>query len=157
MKKQFTGTIVSDDHTSACGVALPFHPKEVFGKVRAPVRVTIRGFTFRTTVAAMGGEYWIGLNRANREGAGVAAGQKVKVIVELDDEPRVIEAPEDFAAALAKNKAANAAWSRLSFTHRREHVEAILEAKKPETRQRRIAAAIHMLAGGRARRPDARI
>ncbi len=147
MSKRFTGVIVSDDHTSACGIKLPFDPKPIFGKVRAPVRVTIRGHTFRTTIAAMGGENWIGLNRANREAAGIKAGDRVVVTVEADLELRIVVAPPDLEAALAADKTARLRWENLSYTHRREHVEAILEAKRPETRQRRIAKAIAMLRG----------
>lgn len=141
--------LLTEAGKSFCYFELPFDPKEVFGKVRAPVKVTINGFSFRTTVAHMGEGPFIGLNRANRAGAGVAGGERVRVRLELDTEPRVVVPPADLARALRANAAARAAWAKLSYTHRREHVEAIEEAKRPETRARRIAGAVKQLAGGR--------
>ena len=76
MAKRRTKTqVVQDDGSSACGLELGFDPKSVFGKVRAAVRVTIKGHTFRTTITSMGGKYWVPLNRTNREAAGVQAGE----------------------------------------------------------------------------------
>lgn len=126
-------------------IELPFDPKEAFGKVRAPVKVTLNGYTFRTTIAAMGGPPCIGIRTSYREAAGLEGGEKVEVRVALDDEPRVVTPPADLVKAL---KAAPPAWDRwreLSFTHQREHAEAVEGAKKPETRARRIANAVAML------------
>jgi len=126
-------------------IELPFDPKEEFGKVRAPVKVTLNGYTFRTTIAAMGGPPCIGIRTSYREAAGLEGGEKVEVRVALDDEPRVVTPPADLVKAL---KAAPPAWDRwreLSFTHQREHAEAVEGAKKPETRTRRIANAVAML------------
>ena len=126
-------------------IVLPFDPKEVFGKVRAPVKVTLNGYTFRTTIAAMGGPPCIGIRTSYREAAGLEGGEKVEVRVALDDEPRVVTPPADLVKAL---KAAPPAWDRwreLSFTHQREHAEAVEGAKKPETRARRIANAVAMV------------
>jgi hypothetical protein len=130
---------------SAGYIELPFDPKEAFGKVRAPVKVTLNGYTFRTTIAAMGGPPCIGIRTSYREAAGLEGGEKVDVRVALDDEPRVVTPPADLVKAL---KAAPPAWDRwreLSFTHQREHAEAVEGAKKPETRARRIADAVAML------------
>lgn len=130
---------------------LPFDPKEKLGTLRAPVKVTINGFTFRTTVTTMGGRPWIGLRASNREAARVDEGDRVPVRVELDTEPRTVRPPADLVKAL---KAAPQAWDRwheLSFTHQREHAEAIEGAKKPETRERRIAAAVAALENVKAR------
>ena len=130
---------------SAGYVVLPFDPKEAFGKVRAPVKVTLNGYTFRTTIAAMGGPPCIGIRTSYREAVGLEGGEKVEVRVALDDEPRVVTPPADLVKAL---KAAPPAWDRwreLSFTHQREHAEAVEGAKKSETRARRIAKAVAML------------
>jgi uncharacterized protein YdeI (YjbR/CyaY-like superfamily) len=143
--KKFQAILNKDEDTSGCFLEIPFDPKEAFGKVRAPVKVTINGFTFRTTIASMGGCYLIGINKANRDGAGIAPGDKIKVMVESDTEPRVVAVPDDLARALKANKKASAAWDKLSYTHRREYVEAVKDAKKPETRMRRIATTIEML------------
>ena len=98
----------------------------------------------------MRGSHMIPFNRANREAAGVAPGDNVSVRMAPDTEPRVIEVPPDLARALER-AGATEAWSRLSYTHQREHVEAIDEAVKPETRARRIATACDMLASGKRR------
>ena len=136
----FTTTVVRDG--SACFIPLPFDPKPVFGKVRAPVTVTVNGYTYRSTIAAMGGPPCIPLRRSNREAAGLEGGETIQVRLELDTARREVTPPADFVKAL---KAAPEAWERwraLSYSHQREHVEAIEEAKKPETRARRIASAV---------------
>jgi len=140
---EFAAAIVR--HGPGAYFELPFDPKEKFGKLRAPVQVTLNGFTFRTTVVAMGGPPCIGLRASNREAAKVDEGDRVVVRVELDAEPRVVTPPADLVKAL---KAAPPAWERwraLSFTHQREHAEAVESAKKPETRTRRIASAVTRL------------
>ncbi len=127
------------------GIEVPFDPKPVFGKVRAPVRVTVNGgYTFRSTIAAMGGPCcFIPLRRSNREAAGVSGGEMVTVTLTLDTQPRVVKPP---AALMAALKGAGPdvveAWKGMSFTHQREHAEAVVEAKKPETRARRIAGCV---------------
>jgi hypothetical protein len=143
--KKFQAILNEYKDTGGCFIELPFDPKEVFGKVRAPVKVTINGFTFRSTVFSMGGCFQVPFNKANRDGAGVAPGDKIKVQMELDSERRVVTVPDDLAAALKANKKASAAWDKLSYSHRREHVEAIAAAKRPETRVRRITKTIEML------------
>jgi hypothetical protein len=147
--KRFTSRLVQDDRTSGCAVKLPFDPKETFGRARAPVKVTINGFTFRTTTCSMAGAYWIPVNKVNRTGAGIAAGDKIAAMMELDATPRVVTAPPDFAKALRKSPAAEQAWQRLSYSHRKAYVEAIEEAKQAATRQRRITRAVEMLARGK--------
>jgi hypothetical protein len=136
----FTATIVHEE--PACYIPLPFDPASVFGKARAPVRVTLRGYTYRSTIAAMGGQYCIPLRRSHREAAGVKGGQSVRVRLELDSAPRVVTPPPDLRRALAATPGALARWRALSYTHQREHVEAIMDAKKPETRVRRIERAV---------------
>ena len=109
------------------------------------MKVTLNGYTFRTTIAAMGGPPCIGIRTSYREAAGLEGGEKVEVRVALDDEPRGVTPPADLVKAL---KAAPPAWDRwreLSFTHQREHAEAVEGAKKPETRARRIANAVAMV------------
>jgi len=119
-------------------VEVPLDVPALFGRARAPVQVTINGHRFRSTVAVYGGRYFLPVKRAVREAAGVAAGDLVVVEVEPDSEPREVEVPEDLRAALGADPAAAAAFERLSYTHRREHVEWVLEAKRPETRQQRV-------------------
>lgn len=89
------------------------------------------------------------VNRLTREGANAKGGEKISVVMERDDEPRVVTPPQDFAKVLKSNKEARAMWNKLSYTHRKEHVKAIEEAKRPETRTRRIEKAIAQLAAGK--------
>jgi len=121
------------------------------GAKRFPVVATVNGYTWRTSVARMGGEFLVGLNREVREGAGVAAGDVVEVSLALDSAPRTVEVPEALATALAGDPAAQAAFDKLAFTHRKEFARWIAEAKKPETRDRRLAQALTMLREGRTR------
>jgi Bacteriocin-protection, YdeI or OmpD-Associated/Domain of unknown function (DUF1905) len=119
-------------------VEVPLDVPALYGRARAPVRVTINGYRFRSTVAVYGGRYFLPVKRAVREAAGVAAGDLVVVEVEPDSAPREVEVPSDLAAALAADPAAAAAFERLSYTHRREYVEWLGEARRPETRRRRV-------------------
>ena len=123
-------------------VELPFDPKEVFGKVRAPVKVTLNGFTFRTTIASMGGPPCIGIRTSYLAEAGLQGGERLDVRVELDTEERVVTPPADLVKALKGAPPAWERWRELSYTHQREHAEAVEGAKKPETRARRIEKAV---------------
>jgi hypothetical protein len=144
MKKSFNTTIVRDG--SMCFIPVPFDPKEAFGKVRAPVKVTLQGYTYRSTIASMGEGPCIPLRKSNREAAGLDGGETLKITLELDAEKREVEPPADLLRALRKTPAAWERWTKLSYSHQREHVEAIEGAKKPETRARRIEAAVQMAA-----------
>jgi len=150
MKKTFKTTIVRDG--SMCFIPVPFDPAPVFGKIRAPVKVTLNGYTYRSTIASMGNGPCLPLRRSNREAAGLEGTETLSVTLEHDVEKREIKPPTDLVKAL---KAAPPAWDRwrdLSFSHQREHVEAIEDAKKPETRTRRIAGAAKMIAAMPPRR-----
>lgn len=142
--RNYTTTIISDDDSSMCAIEVPFDPKPVFGKVRAPVKVTLNSYTFRSTIARMGGQTFIPLRRSNREAAGVQGGQVVRVTLELDTEKREVKPPADLVKALKAGKAW-AQWQQLSYSHQREYVEAIEQAKRPETRIRRIAKAVEAI------------
>jgi Bacteriocin-protection, YdeI or OmpD-Associated/Domain of unknown function (DUF1905) len=122
---------------------VPFDPKAELGKVRAPVRVTINGYTFRTTIARMGGRTVVGLNSEVREGTGVAAGDRVAVELVADDEPRTVEVPPDLAAGL--DGETRGFLDSLSYTHRKEYVRWIEGAKRAETRRARVEKAVELL------------
>jgi hypothetical protein len=131
-------------------VVLPFNAKQRYGKARAPVRGTVNGAAFRTTVAVYSGVHLIGFNKDVRERAGVEIGDQVTVELERDDEPREVDVPPELQQALAANSGARAAFEGLSYTHRREYAEWIGEGKRPDTRQRRASRAVEMLeTGGR--------
>ena len=121
------------------------------GAKRFPVLATVNGYTWRTTVTRMRGEFLLGLNRAVREEAGVEAGDTVEVKLELDTAPRQVQVPEALANALAADSVARAAFDRLAYTHRKEYTRWIDEAKRDETRQRRVAQALEMLRQGKPR------
>jgi hypothetical protein len=118
------------------------------GAKRFPVRATVNGHSWRTTIAPMRGEFLLGLSRAVREAAGVEAGQKVAVRIELDTAPREVEIPPPLAAALAGDPAAAATFDALAFTHRKEYARWVAEAKRPETQERRVAQALARLREG---------
>lgn len=132
-----------------CAIPVTFDAREVFGKARAPVKVTLNGYSFRSTIFTMHGETWIPLRQSNREAAGLEGDEMLSVTIALDTAKRTIAAPPDLARALKADKSAKASWDALSFTHQREHVEALLGAKKPETRERRLANTLRMLAQGK--------
>jgi hypothetical protein len=117
---------------------------------RPPVRVTINGYTYRNTVAVMGGEFVLGVSSEHRAGAGVAHGDVVDVDLELDTEPREVSVPDDLRAALDADPAAARFFDGLSYSNRLRHVLAIDDAKTPETRARRIAKSVGLFREGRA-------
>ena len=141
--KTFSTKVVRDGST--CFIPLTFDPKSVFGRTRAPVKVTLNGYTYRSTIAAMGGPPCIPLRRSNREAAGVEGGETIEVRLELDTDPRKVVPPADFIKALKAAPPAWVRWRELSYSHQREYVEAIAGAKKPETRARRIEGAVRMI------------
>jgi hypothetical protein len=141
---------------SMCFVPVPFDPKSVFGKVRAPVRVSLNGYTYRSTIAAMGGTVCIPLRRSNREAAGLEGGETLEVEIALDTEKRVVTVPRDLVQALKARPPAWERWRELSFTHQREYAEAIREARKPETRARRIAEAVRKIGSLAAKKTGSR-
>jgi Bacteriocin-protection, YdeI or OmpD-Associated/Domain of unknown function (DUF1905) len=129
-----------------CFIPVPFDPKAVFGMVRAPVKVTLNGYTYRSTIASMGGTVCIPLRKSNREAAGLEGGETIDVKIEFDTGKREVKAPDDFIKALKAAPPAWERWQELSYTFQREHVEAIEGAKKPETRARRLENAIRTIA-----------
>ncbi|QNI31870.1 DUF1905 domain-containing protein [Alloacidobacterium dinghuense] len=128
-------------------VELPFDVKEHFGKARPPVRVTINGYTYRSTPCVYGGKYFIPVRMSNQHAAGITPNQIVSVTVAADTDVREVEPPPDLLAALKKNVTAKARWEKLSYTTKKEHALALTEAKKPETRERRLEKIMQDLSG----------
>jgi hypothetical protein len=128
-------------------------PQEVVANLgsskRPPVRVTINGYTYRSTVATRRGQFMLLISAENRTSAGVAAGDEVDVDIELDTEPREVTVPPDFAEALDRDVDAKRFFDGLSYSQKQRHVLPIVEAKTTETRQRRIAKALTTLREGR--------
>ncbi len=147
MAEKQTFTVVLEKHPKleATGITIPFDVEKVFGAKRVPVKATVNGAEYRGSVVRMGGKYMLGIPKVFREAAGIKAGDNIVVTLEKDAEERTVTPPKDLAAALAENKDAGKAWEKMSYSHKREHVRAIEEAKKEETRTRRIEKAIEML------------
>jgi hypothetical protein len=121
------------------GLEVPPEVVEALGGGKRPaVSITINGHSWKSRVAIMRGRYLIGLSNANRQAAGVVTGGEVEVELEIDAEPRVVVEPADFAHALDADPVARAAYERLSYSRKRQHVLAIASAKKAETRNRLI-------------------
>jgi hypothetical protein len=134
---------------TATGIQVPDEVVAALGSGKRPaVRVTLGGHTYRTTVAPMGGRFFVPLSAEHREAAGVAAGQDVEVEIVPDTGPRELELPADLADALASDDQARAFFEGLSFTHRKEWARWIEDAKKPETRQTRLTRTIELLRAG---------
>ena len=128
---------------------VPFDLKAAFGRARPPVRVTIRGHTWRTTPGVYDGVGLVVVNRSVKAATGVDAGDRVRIEIELDTEPREVVVPDDLRAALADVPAARAAFGKLSFSHQREYVQWIEQAKRAETRARRVADTVRRVVSGR--------
>ena len=147
---KFRGTIELAGKT-ATGIEVPAAVVAKLGSSRKPaVRVTIKGYTYRSTIATMGGRFMLPISAQVREAAGVAAHDKVEVDVELDTAPREVTVPADFSRALAREAAAKRFFEGLSFSNKQRIVIAIEAAKAPETRQRRIAKWVGSLREGRS-------
>jgi hypothetical protein len=129
---------------------VPFDLEETFGRKRPPVKVTIRGHTWRTTPGVYDGIGHIVVNRDVKAATGVDAPDRVRVEMELDTEPRTVRVPPDLRDALRAHDEAWNAFTTLSFTHRREYVEWVEEAKRSDTRARRIAATVERVGAGQA-------
>lgn len=114
-----------------------------------PVKATVNGYSWRGRVSRMGGEFLLGLRKEIRTAAGVEAGEKVGVELELDTEERTVEVPAALERALAGDAEAKAGFDGLAYSHRKEYARWIGEAKKEETRERRVAKALEMLREGK--------
>ena len=136
-------TVIELGGATATGFPVPDEVVESLGtSKRPPVVITIGPYAYRTTVARMGGRFMVPLAAEHRTAAGVAAGDEVTVGIELDTAPREVEVPSDLADALAAVAGAREAFDALAYTHRKEWVRSVEDAKKPETRITRIAKAV---------------
>lgn len=146
MAERFEGRL--EQHGSGTLLEVPFDVRAVFGKARAPVRGTVNGHPFRTTVAVYGGRYFLGFRREIREAAGFGDGDRLSIVLELDDEPRTVAVPPELEAVLAREPEAKAVFDGLSYTHRREYVEWVSGARREETRRTRLERTVAMLRDG---------
>ncbi len=148
-KQTFTATIQNAGGGGAY-VEVPFDVEEALGSTRPRVKALIEGIPYRTTLMRMGSEcHMLGVLKDIREQIGKTFGDKVTVTIEPDTQPRVIEIPKDLLKELKKDKDAKTFFDKLSYTHQKEYVRWVEEAKKEETRQNRIIKTIEMLKKGK--------
>ena len=144
-KQLFTVLLEKHENMDATGIAIPWDVEKVFGAKRVPVKVTINGAEHRSTIVKMGGKYVLVVPKIFREAANVRAGGMISVCVEKDLEKRTVKVPQDLADAL-KKFGFNDFFDKMSVTHQKEYVRAVEDAKKPETRLRKIEKTIRVLA-----------
>ena len=145
---RFRATILQGDKT-ATGIRIPPEIVAAMGSSkRPPVRVTINGYTYRSSIAVLGGEFMLGVSAEVRQAAGVAGGDQVDVEIELDTAPREVVVPPDLLAALKADDAARRSFDALNYSNRKRIVLGIEGAKAAETRQRRIDKAVSDLREG---------
>jgi hypothetical protein len=144
---RFQAILEKDDKITGAGIPVPFDVQEAFGtRGHIPVKGTVNGIPFRSSLSPMGrGRHYLLLRKEVKEQAGIEFGDAVRVELEYDAEPRDIEPPRDFAAALAKNMRAMARWQTMSYSRKLAVVGQIDDAKQPETRARRVARMVKML------------
>jgi len=129
----------------ATGIVIPFDVEEMFGARRVPIKATVNGAEYRGTIVRMNGKYMLGIPKAFREAAGVKAGDNIVVTLQHDIEERTVAVPSDLARELKKDKGLRQAWDRLSFTIRKENARDLEDAKRPETRARRLEKILALL------------
>ena len=129
---------------------VPFDVEAAFGSKKPKVKAMIEGIPYRGTLVRMGTEHHLLLIlKSIREKIGKTFGDEVKITIEADTEPRVIEIPDGLKKAFKTEKEANAIFEKLAYTHQREYVNWINEAKRDETRMVRILKTIEMLKQGK--------
>jgi hypothetical protein len=144
-KQIFKVLLEKHEGMEATGITIPFDVEKVFGAKRVPVRVWVNGAEHRSTIFRMGGKYMMAVPKVFRDAAGIKGGEMIEVAMQRDTEKRTVKLPADFAEALKKADLTDT-FFKMSFTHQKEYVNAIMEAKKDETRLRRIKNALEMIA-----------
>ncbi len=151
MRQTFRATIIQTGRT-ACGIQVPEAVVEGLGGSKRPaVVVTLDHYTYRSTVAPMGGEWWVGVNSDHREASGLKAGDEVQVTLELDTAPRDLAVPPELAVALDADPTAKAFFDGLSYSNRRVFTLSVEGTNNPETRARRVGKTIALMREARVR------
>jgi hypothetical protein len=151
-RQEFEITLLKPPDIDGAYFIVPFNVPQVYGtKAHVKVRGTIDGHPYRGLIANMGEGHCLVVNKEIREAIGKMASDTVKVEMEVDTEPRIVDVPEDLQQALENNPPVKERFDQLSYTHRKEYVQWIEEAKKPETRVNRIQKTIEMVANGKTR------
>lgn len=148
-KLHFKVRLEGEEGSSVAWMNAPFDVPTTFGtKARVPVKGTINGFPFRSSLMPMGGCHGMAVNKAMREGAKAKAGDLVDVFMERDTAERTVEVPPELKRELAKHKKAQERWEKLAFTHKKEMAICIRDAKLEETKRRRLAKVMDVLKKG---------
>ena len=144
-----TITVELEKHPTldATGITIPFDVERIWGAKRVPVRAVVNGAEYRGSVVKMGGKYMLGIPMAFRDAAGIHAGDNIVITLEPDTEERTVTVPADLSRVLKSDRELKVAWDELSYTIRKENVRALEEAKKPETRERRLEKTTALLRG----------
>ena len=149
-KKQIFRGRIQNAGGGGAFVEVPFDVEQTFGSKRPKIKALIEGIPYRGTLVRMGGEHhMLIILKGIREQIGRSFGDEVRIVVEADTEPRTVEIPADLMKELKKNKDAKAFFDKLAYTHRREYVRWIEEAKREETRATRVIKTIEMLKKGK--------
>ena len=150
---KFKVKLIGEPGKSTAALKPPFDVVEVFHtKARVPVKGTINGFPFRSSLMNMGTGHMMAVNAQLRAGANCKGGDTVDIVMELDQDERKVEVPAPLKKIIASDPKAKESWSKLSFTHQKEWMRAIEDAKKPETREKRIAAMMDVLREGKRKK-----
>ena len=148
-KLRFAAKIEGKEAGVVAAITPPVNVIEWFGtRARVPIRGTINGFPFRSSLMPMGGCHMMPVNKPLRDGAGVKPGDVVEVVMERDQEERTVDAPPELQRELAKSKKAQERWGELAFTHKKEMALSISGAKQEETRVRRLEKVMQVLKSG---------
>lgn len=143
-KITFETVLEKHENMEATGIFFPFDIEKTFGAKRVPVKVWINEVYYLSTIVKMGGKYCLGVPKKVRDEAKIKANELITVTIRRDRDKRSVEIPDDFAKALKENDLSEK-FNRMSYTHRKEYVNSIVEAKKAETRIRRIEKACEMI------------
>lgn len=144
MSITFTTNLIQAEGKNATGISVPGNVISALGTHKKPkIKVTINSrYTYRSTVAAYRDVYMIPLSAEHRNAAGIKAGDEIEVTLELDEEPRTVDVPDDLAVALTQQPGIREAFDALSYSKRKEFVRQVEDAKSQETRERRIAGVV---------------
>lgn len=152
-QQKFTVKLLGQKGSEVAAIKPPFDVVEVFGrKGRVPVKGTINGFPFRSSLMNMGDGHMMVVNAELRAGGKCKAGDTVKIVMELDEEARQVELPPYLKKIINGDPKAKKYWAKLSFTHQKEYVRELEGAKKEETRERRIVTMMDALRNGRRKK-----
>ena len=148
-KLRFQAKIEGKEAGVVAAITPPVDVIEYFGtRARVPIRGTINGFPFRSSLMPCGNARMMPVNKALCRGAGVKPGDIVDVLMERDEQERTVEAPAELKKELAKSKKATERWDGLAFTHKKEMANSIRDAKQEETKKRRLAKVMQVLKTG---------